>query len=171
VKKVDDATGAVLSGATYQLYRESNGVAGLQATGGSPNTLDSKSGQCTTAADGTCSIAGLPAGTYYWLETKAPTGYALSAVPSDAVVVDQSTTTTSTMSDVKLPATPVTPAGRPGTPVTPGTPTTPEINNQPGGPLAFTGFNVLPIAGVASGLVVAGGLLLLLTGRRRRTAE
>ncbi len=170
LKKVDAADQATpVAGATYQLYRESNGVAGLQATGDSPSATDTKSGQCTTAADGTCALDGLSAGTYYWLETDAPTGYALSAVPSDAVIVDQSTAKTSTVSDAKLPTTPVTPA-TPGRPRTPGTPVTPEVN-QPGGPLAFTGFNVFPMVGGATVLVAAGGLLLLLTSRRRRTAD
>jgi uncharacterized surface anchored protein len=169
VKKVDAADDTLpVAGATYQLYRESNGVVGLQATGDSPGATDTKSGQCTTAADGTCSLDGLIAGTYYWLETDAPTGYALSAVPSDAVVVDQSSAKMSTVSDAKLPTTPVTPA-TPGRPGTPGTPVTPEVN-QPGGPLAFTGFSVLPIVGAAT-VLLAAGLLLLMTGRRRRTAD
>jgi uncharacterized surface anchored protein len=153
LKKVDEADHtSPVAGATYQLFRESNGVSGLQATGVPPAASDSKSGRCTTTGDGTCSIAGLPDGTYYWLEVSAPPGYALSTRPSDAVVVGRSSVIETTVSDAKLVTTPVS-----------------SRTKQPGGGLAFTGANVFAMVRAATVLLASGGLLLLLTNRRRRT--
>jgi uncharacterized surface anchored protein len=153
LKKVDaaDHTSPV-AGATYRLYRESNGVDGLQATGVAPSTPDSRIGECTTAVDGTCSIDSLPNGTYFWLEVSAPPGYALSAQPSDAVVVTASSAVTTTVSDARL-----------------GTPSASSQTSDQGGGLAFTGSNVLAMVSGATALLAAGGLLLWLTNRRRRT--
>jgi large repetitive protein len=159
LKKVDAADHtSPLAGATYRLWREANEVSGLQATGRAP---DRKIGECTTAADGTCSIDALPDGTYYWLEVSAPAGYALSAQPSDAVVVDTSSVETTTVSDVRL----VTPTASPQTNQPGGS----SLTDQPGGGLAFTGINLLAIVSAATVLLVAGALLLLLAHRRRRT--
>jgi choice-of-anchor A domain-containing protein len=73
VRKSDAATGAPLSGARFELWRETNGTAGLQ-TGGS--TPDQRVGDiCTTDATGECRHTG-HLGTYYWRETAAPEGYA-----------------------------------------------------------------------------------------------
>jgi len=77
VKKVDSDTGAALSGATFQLWRQ----------GG--DSGDSLVGTCTTDDTGTCSIDGPAFGTYYWVETAAPAGYLLPDDPkSDLIVVD-----------------------------------------------------------------------------------
>ncbi len=73
VEKVDGRTGKPLAGATFQLWRETNGIPGLQTTGAYP---DSKvGGPCVTPASGICSAKDLPLGTYYWQETAAPRGY------------------------------------------------------------------------------------------------
>ncbi|GGP89546.1 hypothetical protein GCM10010278_80060 [Streptomyces melanogenes] len=80
VYKRDASTGKPLSGAVFQLWRESNGQDGPQTGGDTPDT---KVGDpCTTGADGLCQAKDLPLGTYYWQETKAPAGYVL---PSPAV--------------------------------------------------------------------------------------
>jgi len=69
-----------LPGAVFQLWRETNGSTGLQATGAD---ADTPVGQpCTTDATGTCASAPVPIGTYYWQETAAPNGYLM---PSPAV--------------------------------------------------------------------------------------
>ncbi|XEC32682.1 choice-of-anchor A family protein [Streptomyces fradiae] len=75
ILKKDATTGAVLAGAKFQLWKETNGTAGLQTTGANP---DSARGECVTGADGLCSRT-VETGTYYWQETKAPTGYDLPA--------------------------------------------------------------------------------------------
>ncbi|MFF2815954.1 SpaA isopeptide-forming pilin-related protein [Kitasatospora cineracea] len=85
VTKVDSETNAPLAGAVFQLWRESNGVPGLQATGANPDTVVGS--PCTTPVSGQCSAAGLPLGTYYWQETAAPPGYDLPAQRVATVVL------------------------------------------------------------------------------------
>ncbi|MGW3230792.1 SpaA isopeptide-forming pilin-related protein [Kitasatospora sp. NPDC001095] len=86
VTKVDSATGQTLAGATFQLWRETNGVAGLQTSGTTPDTK--VGAPCTTARNGLCSAADLPLGTYYWEETQAPPGYDLPQPAVTTVVLD-----------------------------------------------------------------------------------
>ncbi|WP_157987708.1 MSCRAMM family protein [Jiangella endophytica] len=59
-----------LAGATFELYLDD----------------DTLVGECTTGDDGLCTVAGLGFGTYYWLETVAPTGYDLPDDPYSAPV-------------------------------------------------------------------------------------
>ncbi len=74
VLKTDSETDAALPGATFQLWEETNGTAGLQTDGATPDTTVGAS--CTTDAEGTCSRT-VETGTYYWQETEAPDGYDL----------------------------------------------------------------------------------------------
>ncbi|MFE5550080.1 choice-of-anchor A family protein [Streptomyces sp. NPDC056534] len=78
VLKTDAASGAVLPGATFQLWEETNGVPGLQTSG--TNTDTQVGAACTTGADGVCERT-VETGTYYWRETDAPDGYDLPAQP------------------------------------------------------------------------------------------
>ncbi|MGW1023973.1 choice-of-anchor A family protein [Streptomyces sp. NPDC002577] len=72
VRKTDAATGAPLPGASFELWRETNGTAGLQTGGPTP---DEQVGDvCTTDATGECRQT-VDFGTYYWRETAAPEGY------------------------------------------------------------------------------------------------
>ncbi|WP_411101796.1 choice-of-anchor A family protein [Streptomyces sp. cmx-4-9] len=73
-----DEAGGVLSGARFELWRESNGRAGAQFTG--PDQ-DTRLAECTTGDDGLCTQDGLAPGLYYWRETAAPAGYELPADP------------------------------------------------------------------------------------------
>ncbi|MFJ9941689.1 choice-of-anchor A family protein [Streptomyces erythrochromogenes] len=77
VLKRDAETGAALAGARFELWRETNGTAGLQPTGAGADTLVTG---CTTPASGLCQETTTP-GTYYWRETQAPPGYELPAQP------------------------------------------------------------------------------------------
>ncbi|MEV7830209.1 choice-of-anchor A family protein [Streptomyces subrutilus] len=86
LRKTDAATGAPLAGATFELWRETNGRTGLQTTGGDPD--ERRAGTCVTDAAGTCTVE-LPSGeTYYWRETAVPAGYDLPADPVTPFVVD-----------------------------------------------------------------------------------
>lgn len=71
------STGTIVAGATFQLWRESNGRAGLQ-----PGDDTAVGTPCTTTGTAPCSVEDLAWGTYYWQETQAPQGYQL---PADAV--------------------------------------------------------------------------------------
>ncbi|MFF5776650.1 choice-of-anchor A family protein [Streptomyces virginiae] len=75
VLKRDAETGAALRGAQFELWRETNGTAGLQETAPGADTLVA---ECTTPASGICERTTEP-GTYYWRETGAPLGYDLPA--------------------------------------------------------------------------------------------
>ncbi|MEV8530897.1 SpaA isopeptide-forming pilin-related protein [Streptomyces sp. NPDC051211] len=70
--------GTPLAGAVFELWRETNGVEGLQREDGNPDTQVGSA--CTTAANGTCTRS-VPAGTYYWVETQAPPGFEFPANP------------------------------------------------------------------------------------------
>ncbi|MEU2660665.1 choice-of-anchor A family protein [Streptomyces sp. NPDC007325] len=78
VVKTDAETGALLAGATFQLWEETNGMPGLQTGGATPDT--SVGEPCVTGADGVCEET-VETGTYYWQETEAPDGYDLPANP------------------------------------------------------------------------------------------
>ncbi|MFE4517218.1 prealbumin-like fold domain-containing protein, partial [Kitasatospora sp. NPDC056783] len=86
VTKVDSTTQQPLTGATFQLWQETNGTPGLQTTGINPDTP--VGAPCTTPANGICSANNLPLGTYYWQETAAPPGYDLPTQPVTTVVLD-----------------------------------------------------------------------------------
>ncbi|MFE6051907.1 SpaA isopeptide-forming pilin-related protein [Kitasatospora sp. NPDC056446] len=102
VTKVDSVTAQPLAGATFQLWRETNGVTGLQATGTTPDTK--VGAPCTTGTNGVCSTTGLPLGTYYWQETAAPPGYDLPQTAVTTVVLDtDGQTVPVTVKDTKSP--------------------------------------------------------------------
>lgn len=82
LRKSDRDTGALLSGARFELWRETNDLPGLQLTG---NPRDEQLAvTCTTDAQGSCRVR-LPIGErYYWRETRAPGGYDLPVNPVTA---------------------------------------------------------------------------------------
>ncbi|MEU6819517.1 choice-of-anchor A family protein [Streptomyces atriruber] len=75
VVKKDKKTGKPLTGAVFQLWRESNGKPGLQSTGSGRDTLTD--GGCATDGRGRCAFQGLTPGSYYLKETAVPDGYVL----------------------------------------------------------------------------------------------
>ncbi|MCX5404494.1 choice-of-anchor A family protein [Streptomyces sp. NBC_00335] len=97
-----DTGGLPLAGATYELWRETNGTPGAQFT--SPGG-DTKVTDCVTPANGICSGTVAP-GTYYWRETQAPAGYELAANPVVELTLTAQNAAegvSATMSNTKLP--------------------------------------------------------------------
>ncbi|MGW7335237.1 choice-of-anchor A family protein [Streptomyces sp. NPDC054808] len=78
VEKTDAGNGRPLAGAEFELWAETNGLAGLQTTGDNADTL---TGDCTTDASGGCVFEDLDPGSYYLRETAVPQGYELPADP------------------------------------------------------------------------------------------
>ncbi|MFC8217132.1 prealbumin-like fold domain-containing protein [Streptomyces sp. NPDC057362] len=78
VEKTDAESGEALAGAEFELWEETNGLAGLQTTGDNADTL---TGDCTTDASGGCVFEDLDPGAYYLRETAVPQGYELPADP------------------------------------------------------------------------------------------
>ncbi|MFG3236426.1 SpaA isopeptide-forming pilin-related protein [Streptomyces antibioticus] len=78
LKKADAKSGQALAGAEFELWKESNGRAGLQSNGVNPDTL---AGECTTNLRGTCDFDPLAYGTYYLRETAVPNGYVMPGNP------------------------------------------------------------------------------------------
>lgn len=169
-----DQDGKALAGAKFQLWKETNGTDGLQATGDEPDT---KVGEpCMTKADGKCGGTGVP-GTYYWEEVSPPKGY---AVPDVAVFGPLELTSDNLDAGVSVTAVnrrlPTTPTPPPPTP-TP-TPTTPapdppakphDPGQPPGGSMAATGTSgMVPLALAGSvALTLLGAALVVLVRRRR----
>ncbi|WP_220188970.1 DUF7507 domain-containing protein, partial [Streptomyces phytophilus] len=79
VNKVDAHNGKPLAGAVFELWRETNGVPGLQTRGGNPDTREGSG--CATDRRGVCVFADLENGTYYLLETEVPDGFRLPKPP------------------------------------------------------------------------------------------
>lgn len=73
VLKVDEVDRSVLPGGTFNLYLDDGD--GVYGRG------DSLVGQCTTNTTGTCRLADLDVGTYFWVEVSPPVGYLLPADP------------------------------------------------------------------------------------------
>ncbi|MFC7471630.1 SpaA isopeptide-forming pilin-related protein [Actinomadura keratinilytica] len=71
INKVDAHKGKPLASAVFELWRETNGVPGLQTRGDNTDTWDGR--ECSTDRQGVCTFADLADGIYYLLETKAPT--------------------------------------------------------------------------------------------------
>ncbi|WP_405488656.1 choice-of-anchor A family protein [Streptomyces sp. NBC_00096] len=87
LRKSDKDGGALLPGARFELWRETNHRAGLQTAGMDPD--ERLPGTCTTDAKGSCTVH-LPVGErHYWRETQAPAGYDLPADPVTAFDLDE----------------------------------------------------------------------------------
>ncbi|MEV7773509.1 SpaA isopeptide-forming pilin-related protein [Kitasatospora sp. NPDC086791] len=142
VTKVDSGTGQPLAGAVFQLWRETNGVPGLQTTGANPDTAVGS--PCTTPANGICNADGLPLGTYYWQEVSAPDGYDLPELNVSTVVLDTNGQTV-----------PITVADTPTTAPT-GTTSVTKVDSGTGQPLAGAVFQLWRETNGVPGLQTTG---------------
>jgi Prealbumin-like fold domain len=107
LRKVDE-DGNPLAGALLELYRDDNGVPGLQTTASGSTPADTKVGDCTTALpDATCSFGGIiTPGTYIGHEAAAPNGYDGAPDQSVNVTVDNvADTITLTFLNAPVPGT------------------------------------------------------------------
>jgi hypothetical protein len=107
LRKVDDH-GQPLAGALLELYRDDNGVAGLQTAASGSTPADTKVGDCTTALPGAkCSFPGIVTpGTYIGHEASAPDGYDGAPDQSANVVIDNvADTITLTYTNTPVPGT------------------------------------------------------------------
>ncbi|MFJ1757230.1 SpaA isopeptide-forming pilin-related protein [Kitasatospora sp. NPDC088134] len=150
--KRDADTRAALAGAEFRLWRESNGTDGLQPDG------DTEVGApCTTDQDGGCHAGPLPAGRYYWQETKAPAGYLLP---------EQAVTPVTLAEGVADPTASVTVDNRREPTPPPPVPPTPPVPPRP--PLPDTGTSAELVGALSALLLATGGALLGVRSRRRR---
>ncbi|WP_404956301.1 collagen binding domain-containing protein [Streptomyces sp. 147326] len=74
LRNTDLDTGAPLSGARFELWRETNDLEGPQRTGRAAD--EQHDGVCVTDAKGTCTVELATEETYYWMQIGVPTGYA-----------------------------------------------------------------------------------------------
>ncbi|AYV30052.1 Cna protein B-type domain protein [Streptomyces sp. ADI95-16] len=88
VVKKDPKTKSVLRGAVFELWKETNGVRGLQTEGNDPNDPNDPNGPdtqvgpaCETNRQGVCEFWNLGEGWYYVREVEAPEGYLLREDP------------------------------------------------------------------------------------------
>lgn len=103
----DDKNRTPLAGATFQVMKEVNGKM-------EPVMQDGKSLFVTSGEDGFFQVAGLPYGTYYIVETRAPKGYELLTEPVKFEVTATSLTTSkSAWIEIVNHAKPVTPGNPP----------------------------------------------------------
>ncbi|OKI69188.1 hypothetical protein AMK15_03260 [Streptomyces sp. MJM1172] len=79
VVKKDPKTKSVLRGAVFELWKETNGVRGLQTEGADPDTQVGPA--CETNRQGVCEFWNLGEGWYYVREVEAPEGYLLREDP------------------------------------------------------------------------------------------
>lgn len=82
-KRKDSTTGAVAAGVEFKLYKDAAMTQEVKVTGETgeyvynPNGAANDDATLTTDENGKLVVSGLPAGTYYLKETKAPEGYNL----------------------------------------------------------------------------------------------
>lgn len=85
--KADHTTGVTLAGSAYDLYRKADEGLTPGSAEAAAADVDVLVGTYTTGGDGTILIDGLIAGTYYFKEVTAPTGFTVDPKPTEAVAV------------------------------------------------------------------------------------
>ena len=171
VEKVDPA-GEYLSGAEFVLAtgeelaaNYSNAIAFTNDNGAEPyytaTTKVTPNAENTKILAGTCTVAGLKAGTYYLHETKAPDGYNKLTAPIVIVIEDDFT------GEGATPATANTTVTYPdGTIVESENAVIIEVENNTGSELPSTGGIGTTLFYVIGGLMMTGAAVLLITKKR-----
>lgn len=94
IKKVDGQTNANLEGAVFVLKNSDSQFLNFSNTNDVEWGTEAQATEYKTSADGTISITGLKAGTYYLVEKVAPKGYNLLKDPQEVKLGDGATDTT-----------------------------------------------------------------------------
>lgn len=145
IRKVDEATGTILAGATFELLNRDT----LQVIA-----------RVTTGTDGTASVANLPSGHYQFVEVQAPAGYALNTAPLPFDIFDgtQTSPIEVTSRDARLPNYP-TPTPSPWPTVPPWGP--PQTGDTGDGPWTA-------LLAISAAILLAATGALIITRRRTK---
>lgn len=102
LRKESSRSSAALSGATFELYSSEPRTTGQAVASTFYSDAYYRYGTYTTGSDGTLKVTGLPYGSYYFIETKAPAGYEIKTDVNGDPLVSTFTIDSSTAASVSV---------------------------------------------------------------------